>query len=368
MVVIYSNRKINSPEITESEGCIIKLWHKQSDGEKANRLLITDRENEFEFLPSKGLSVGQMIFGGKSLFWDQPSDLVNPDKFDIHSNDLHINGKPAPGFMYIANYCAGVELLGLTNWGMPVQEKVGGRWKVLHGEAASIPVNKVIFNINPELISIEASFIYRTFRGLFLKPWYRRGKKLFELKRKVIIDRATGSMELTDSIINISRDTLVPDWGYHVTFRAEPGAQYLVPAEKAEYRGGGKLPPDCTFWQPSPDDKQRIEHGIIYKELTSFSPEKLFQSKLVYPDGSNILVKTTPSPYFQTWFCTGGSGSKEFTWKNGEPVLKKNWDGMGIEFGSSALDHDGNIDPSVVPEKALKPGESRQIVIKIEPI
>lgn len=39
---------------------------------------------------------------------------------------------------------------------------------------------------------------------------------------------------------------------------------------------------------------------------------------------------------------------------------------MGIEIGSSALDHDGNTDPEVEPAKPIQPGESRNIVLTLE--
>ena len=44
----------------------------------------------------------------------------------------------------------------------------------------------------------------------------------------------------------------------------------------------------------------------------------------------------------------------------------KNWDGMGLEIGSSALDHNGNIDKTVSYEPDLSPGEHRTILLKIE--
>ena len=91
----------------------------------------------------------------------------------------------------------------------------------------------------------------------------------------------------------------------------------------------------------------------------------LVYSLLLYPDSTGIAVTTTPAPYFQTWFCCGGEGSKEFTSGNGESLLKRNWDGMGIEIGSSPLDHDGNIDNLVDYDPVLRPGEAVKIYIEI---
>jgi len=363
VIVIKPNRKLRKEERIYSEGCTIHLLHKSSDGNNANRLMIYDGSNKYEFLPSKGLSVGQVVVKGQSLLWDQPSDLYNPQKLDLRSNAIHINCNPAEGFMYIATFCAGIELLGLSNWGMPVRKAETGRLEILHGEAASIPVDIVSLNLNPASISLEASFDFRSFRGCILLPWYKRGEKLFRVTRKVVINRLSGFIDISDSFQNVSGIVLTPDWGYHVTFRPEPGARYLVPSRNAQCRGGGEPPESYTVWQPSANDFQRIENGIIFKDLhyDNIGTEKYCTSLLVYPDGRAICVKTPPAPYFQTWFCSGGAESKEFTWKNGQPVLKRNWDGIGIEFGSSSLDHDQNIDPAVPPEMSLNPGEIRTV-------
>jgi hypothetical protein len=73
-----------------------------------------------------------------------------------------------------------------------------------------------------------------------------------------------------------------------------------------------------------------------------------------------------PAPYFQTWFCAGGAYTQEFTYPDGRPVLTKNWDGQGIEFGSSSLDHDGNVDSTIAHDPVLPPGESLKIGIRVE--
>lgn len=38
-------------------------------------------------------------------------------------------------------------------------------------------------------------------------------------------------------------------------------------------------------------------------------------------------------------------------------VFEKSWNGIGPEFGISALDHDGNVDPGI-GRTSLEPGES----------
>ena len=49
------------------------------------------------------------------------------------------------------------------------------------------------------------------------------------------------------------------------------------------------------------------------------------------------------------------------------PLLKKNWDGAGPEFGSSALDHNDNIDKEIKIKTILEPGEiiNIKIVVKV---
>lgn len=77
-------------------------------------------------------------------------------------------------------------------------------------------------------------------------------------------------------------------------------------------------------------------------------------------------VSITPSPYFQTWFCNGGKGSEEFTDSNGQSLLRRNWDGMGIEIGSSPLDHNGNMDETVEYKQELLMGEKKKIEIGLK--
>jgi hypothetical protein len=342
----------------------ISVFHLPEDPTNANRIRITNQDIEIELLPSKGLSVSQAWINGQPIFWEAPIQLPDTETLDLWSDEICINGSPAPGFTFLKTLVGGIELYGLRNWGMPVEKD--GKMELLHGETSNIPVDEVSFLVEDETCTVEASFVYRTFEGNSVLPWYERGESLFKVTKRIILTKDSPGFKLEDTIENISNRNLTPDWGYHITFRPEPGARYIVPATKAEYRGGAPLPANYTVWQPSPDNKQRIEHGVIYKYFTGYSPEDLCTSELIYPRGGTIKVKTKPAPYFQTWFCSGGAETTEFTWKNGEPVFHSNWDGMGIEIGASALDHDGNIDPSVLPEKALKPGESRQMVIEIE--
>lgn len=355
---------LNKQNTFDENGFSIRLFHLPEDPNSANRIRISTPKVEIELLPSKGLSVSQVWINGTPVFWDAPINLPDTETLDLWSDEVCINGSPAPGFTFLKTLVGGIELYGLKNWGMPVEKD--GKLELLHGETSNIPVDEVSFLVEAETCTVEATFIYRTFEGTPDLPWYERGEALFKVTKRIILTNDSSGFKLEDTIENISNRSLTPDWGYHITFRPESGAQYIVPATKAEYRGVAPLPADYTVWKPTPDNKQRIEHGVIYKNFTSYSPKNRCTSILIYPSGSKVLVKTTPSPYFQTWFCSGGAETTEFTWKNGEPVFHRNWDGMGIEIGASALDHNENTDPSVVPEKILKPGESRRIIIDIE--
>ena len=354
---------LNEQNTFDENGFKVKVFHLPEDPDSANRIRISTPKVEVEILPSKGFSVSQAWINSQPVFWEAPINLPNTETLDLWSDEVCINGSPAPGYTFLKTLVGGIEFYGLKNWGMPVEKD--GRMELLHGETSNIPIDELSFSMEAEKCTVEASFICRTFEGNSDLPWYERGEALFKVTKRIILTKDSLGFKLEDTIENISNRSIIPDWGYHITFRPKPGARYYVPATKAEYRGGAPLPEGYTIWQPSPDNKQRIEHGVIYKNLTSYTPENSFTSELIYPEGSTIKVKTTSAPYFQTWFCSGGAETTEFTWKNGEPVFHRNWDGIGIEFGASALDHDENTDPSVVPEKALEHGEIRQIIVDI---
>ncbi len=90
-------------------------------------------------------------------------------------------------------------------------------------------------------------------------------------------------------------------------------------------------------------------------------------SILIHPDQTGLKVSFPLSPYFQTWYCNGGENSNEFTRvSDGKPLFEKNWDGIGIEFGSSALDHNGNTDQSIPEQALLQPGSSIIIPLSID--
>ncbi len=361
---------LNSNNEIEQNGFNFRIFHNENDPDTANRIKVSSQLVEVEILPSKGFSLGQAWVEGKPLFWEAPIGLPDTETIDLWSDEVCINGKPAPGFTFLKTLVAGIELYGLKNWGMPVTSN--GLLHPLHGETSNIPVGEVQFEVEyGNKCVVEASFLYRSFEGDLHLPWYERGAALFKVTRKVVLFKGSKEILIADTIENISNQVLAPDWGYHVTFRPEEGAKYLVPSKFVQQRNGN--PVSCGFetWHQAEHQNIRTETGIIHKELlTSKSDDgsNIVTSLLVYPNNTGIAVSVPSVPYFQTWFCHGGKNSKEFTFQNNESLLKKNWDGMGIEFGSSPLDHNGNLDATVMYEPSIKPGEIKSITIKIENI
>jgi hypothetical protein len=348
----------------------VNIAHREGEPEHANRIVLAHRGLSVELLPSKGLSVGEAFYQDRPIFWEPPVDLADPETLILESDEVWCNRQPTPGMIFIKTYIGGIELLGLGNWGMPYTDPDTGKFHILHGEVCNIPVETVTVTMSEERLEAQGTFIVRTFEGNENLPWYQRGNALYEVTRKVLLTKDAPAMHLKDTIKNISTATQTPDWGYHVTLRPEKGAAYLVPSQSREVRGGGEVPPDHEIWPPAENAPNRVELGIIHKGLQItpkiFEERSGVRSLLRYPEGSGIAVSTTPAPYFQTWFSVGGLNTQEFTYADGTQILKRNWDGQGIEFGCSPLDHDGNIDPSVHYDRILPPEASVTIDILVE--
>jgi len=360
------NLVVNPLNSIEINGFSVSLFHRDEDPVTANRIGISNGVTRIELQPSKGLSVGQAWFNNLPVFWEAPIGLPDTETIDLWSDEVKINGNPAPGFTFLKTFCGGFELYGLNNWGMPKTQN--GELYPLHGETSNIPVDEVEVTIRDDKLVVEGKFMYRSFKGTELIPWYKRGDAIFVVARKIILDKGELAFRVEDTILNISSKEQVPDWGYHITFRPEEGAKLLVPSKKAETRGGGNLPIDIETWHTALHPNIRTETGIIHKGLQYESlPDGSLQSSILvqYPESYGIIATFPVTSYFQTWFCNGGESSGEFTYSNGDSLLQKNWDGIGIEIGSSALDHDGNTDPEVPLAEKLKPGEKILVPITI---
>ncbi len=357
---------LNQNQQIAENGWGIETYQQPSDPVNVFRLQIKNENWKVELYPSKGLSVGQAIYKGQKIFWDAPTSLTDPDSFDPLDGDVYINGNPAPGFSFLKTFSSGIEFYGMRNWGMPTMGD-SGKLYPLHGETSNIPLDKVLIEHKKNEIIISGTFEYRTLEGNG-PQWYKSGSILYQITRTFSFQKDAKNFLVVDSIKNVSTKTLIPDWGYHLTFYPKTGTKLILPSKKAEKRGGGFLPDNITTWFPAEDEKKRTEIGIIHKQLQTFNTKfgKLCKGLIINPGQPAIEISFTASPYIQTWFCNGGANSSEFTYKNGKPVFKKNWDGLGIEFGSSALDHDDNIDQTVDYDPELKPLQSKNITLFVE--
>lgn len=360
---------LNRSTVFEQNGFRAEIVNRQGEPENALRIIISCKELKIELLPSKGLSVGEVFYQKQPVFWEPPAGLPDPDRLDLISPEISIYGEAMKGFTYLKTFMAGIEFYGLRNWGMPRTDKHTGEIHPLHGETSNIPVKTIHGQFSEDYLEMTSTFHYRKFSYHSEQPWYEIGEPIYKITKTVILPAEGNSFKVKDRIENITGSIQVPDWGYHITFRPEKGSKLLVPSKSVEERSGGTVPEDIETWHPAENPKIRTETGIIHKGLKLFESNGGRANKVLmfYPSGRGIALSFPPSPYFQTWFCNGGANTDEFTFTdNGLPVLTKNWDGQGIEIGSSPLDNNGKIDPSVDCKKNLKPGEALVNEIKSE--
>ena len=359
----------NKSPIVVDSGSSVSLVHQSGDPHSVNRINASVNGFDVELLPSKGFSVGQVYLEGRPLFWNPPVGVCDPETLNLFSDEIAINGVPAPGFTFLKTFSAGIEFYGLRNWGMPLYEEQTGFLHPIHGETSNIPVDYCDVEINRKEIRLSTSFVYRDIPDKTTGKWYLQGGDLFQLERRVVIGRDNPQLQIVDRVTNISKETLTPDWGYHITFLPVEGSQLLVPSASVENRSGDSVPENFNRWSPAKNNKVREETGIIHKRLKTHPSEfgNLNYAVVVHPDHTGFKIRFPISPYFQTWFCKGGANTDEFTRvSDGKPLFTRNWDGMGIEFGSSALDHNGNTDPSVPVQLPLDPGSSIEMPILLD--
>lgn len=363
---LLANNRCNAPFKISSDDWTISLSAERQGNSGVMVLEAVSGQTLLHCFPTKGLSIGQLWHNRQPVFWEAPIGLIPPGQFNPLHEDICIKGKVAPGFSFLQTFSGGIELYGLKNWGMPRTDQ-DGKLLPLHGETSNIPVKEIELWLDNQDLIIVGTFEYRSFIGDETKPWYERGEVLYTVTRTIRLSKA-GKMEVSDSIENKTADTLSPDWGYHITFHAELGAKLLVPSQSAEMRGRQSLPADIETWKPAIREQLRTETGIIHKglKINDQDGRQLNDVLVTYSNGKGIWVTFSPSPYFQTWFCNGGANSDEFTYTNGEPVFKKPWNGIGIEIGASALDHDGRTDSSVAINPVLLPGQAVKLVIGVE--
>jgi len=205
--------------------------------------------------------------------------------------------------------------------------------------------------------------------------WYKRGNRLYRVTKRVAVEKKRSIVSVTDTISNVSGRTLEPDWGYSIKFHAEEGTEYLVPGTSVSLRSGGTPGQAHEMWRAAEVESVREERGFIHKGLRV--KENLLNGKGVetlirHKNGEGVRVVVPRAPYFLSWFSSGGRGSREFmlpgdTEKRPMKVFEKNWNGVGPEFGISALDHDGNVDTGV-ERTVLEPGNSFTAGFFFQPI
>ncbi|MEN8228214.1 MAG: DUF4432 family protein [Bacteroidota bacterium] len=363
------NLASNQSLVVVDSDCSVSLVHQSGDPPGVNRINASLNGFDVELLPSKGFSIGQVFRDGKPVFWNPPIGICDPDTLDLFSDEIAINGTPSPGFTFLKTFCGGIEFYGLRNWGMPSVDEKTNFHHPIHGETSNIPVDHCDVEINDREIRLSASFIYREFPCKPAGTWYLKGRELFEVERRVVIGRNKPQLQIIDRIKNIRNKPLRPDWGYHITFHPSDGSQLVIPSASAENRSGNTVPGSFDRWSPATNNKMREETGIIHKGLKTKPSDfgNLGYALVIHPENTGCKISFPVSPYFQTWFCKGGAQSKEFTRvSDGKALYSRNWDGMGIEFGSSALDHNGNTDMSVPGEVPLDPGSSIEIPLVID--
>ena len=350
----------------------INLHHVKPDHDDVKRLYIERDGFSVELVPSKGLSVRDVFYKGKPMFWEPPMEKIySPSEVRLNEPML-IDGVLTPGMSWLRYFSAHIEMLGLLNWGMPT----GGMG--LHGNASNIPVNNLTVESGHEGVTVSGSFEIFDADGITLHNHSGKNvKPLFRVEKTVTILENRPGIYLKDRVTNLSDSETVPQWGYHVQLRPEEGAEYLIPGKIIEERFGGDVPDNHRIWTPAGVPEIREEKGFIYKKLMTSHPfpEELSSSEgvtslLLYRDGSGIAVSFTRPAYLQSWFSCGGADGTNFMIPGGsggeaQKLLLKNWDGVGPEFGNTALDADGNTDPEN-PPAVLKPGESLDIEILAE--
>ncbi len=352
-------------------GARYSLKHVKGDPDSVFRFYLENDNFSLEITPTKGLSVRDFSYNGRQFFWESPLETLPDPKKVFMEGSLLINGKPEKGTRWIEYFASHIEMLGLDNWGIPREKD--GRILGLHGNVSSIPVEEIKVEEKRGIIAVSVFFSVYDPNNIFPKdssdlPYFRveRWIELY-LEKPVLL--------VKDRITNISRERRFPDWGYHVQLRPEAGCRYLIPSGDVKKRGGGIPEEGFDFWKEAAVPEVREERGYIHKGLKvteNAFPNGLsgVETLLHYKDVSGIKCVIPPSPYTLSWFSCGGKNGFEFIipGKAGEPdrkLLHKNWDGVGPEIGASALDHDGDTDPSMVQEP-LEPGESMELQIYLE--
>lgn len=328
-----------------------------------------------ELQPSKGLSIGPYTHRGWCPFWEPVvRAILSPDREDL-TGPLLVHGEPVAGLRWIENFSGCVELLGLSNWGMPRNDEQTGKTLPLHGEAARIPVDSISITVADALILVSSSFVLNSHwwrEDSAPAPWYRRGHPDWRITRTVLISTEHPGLQLVDTLENIGDRPAVPRWGYHIQLRTEPGSRLYIPSRTVETRGGETEPaPAFRLWHPAGAPTVREERGYVHKGLpTTPGPfdTPVVQGTARYVAGPPTNFTIPAAAYTLSWFSCGGAGSLEFALPETPrtSMTPYGWDGMGPEIGVDPLDHDGTIDADI-EHQPVPPGGATRLYLRIEP-
>jgi len=351
----------------------ISLYRKEEDAPDVRRVQVSWKDGALHLLPTKGLSIGRYQHGPWNPFWKpvRPG-LISPDAENLLGTVL-VKGEPVQSLRWLENFAGCVELLGLSNWGMPLPREQDKVALPLHGEASHIPVTSMKISVGQHAVFVQGTFTVNTDwwkEGQSATPWYQRGNPTWRVDRSILLRLHTPSMEFVDTLTNLARQPRVPDWGYHLQLRAEPGAELRIPSTNVSKRFSGNVERDFKTWKPAQNPAERFERGYIHKGLkVEKSPLRtpVVQGTATYPSGRNTRFVMPAAAYTLSWFSCGGRDSLEFALPESpkESLLPVAWDGMGPEIGVSSLDHDGDVDPAVSHEP-VEPGEAVRLYFRIE--
>jgi hypothetical protein len=363
-----------TPRRTQLGAEAVESYRGQRDASDVRRLRLSWEQGSLELLPSKGLSVGAYRHGDWYPFWEPVvTGLISPDAEDL-TGAMLVNGEEVAAMRWVENFAGCIELLGLSNWGMPRADPYTGELLPLHGEASHVPVEEVeIASGSGHIVACGSFDVHHGWWRASewedhrdTRPWYQRGDPQWRVRRLVVVDTARPQLQIVDEITNVGIEPAKPDWGYHVQLRAADGARLLIPSRRVEDRFAGEVPEGFERWRPTPaPDSPREEHGYIHKGLETMRDPfggSAVRGAALYPDAAPTCFTMPAAAYTLSWFSAGGKNTLGFARPETpeESHIPVPWDGMGPEIGASALDHDGNVDPEI-SHPPLAPGAALRL-------
>src|SRR3972149_11976562 len=69
----------------------IEISHREHEPENVLRIQVILDNLKAELLPSKGLSIGEVFIRDTPIFWERPTDLIDPDKLNLISHEIGVN-------------------------------------------------------------------------------------------------------------------------------------------------------------------------------------------------------------------------------------------------------------------------------------